>query len=234
MLQEITKHCSDYLYHLDYVDYKSLSITNKEIFKLLDNDVILRNILYEHCNNDVYLPPDFPISKSLNELYNEITKFTHDLYPDDIIYPRWINIDYFRNDLKRNIYIFLYSKIGDVLYNDGDGILSMNTIMDRIKIINLDKVELIFPFCAYNCMNYLGQTNIKDNKFYQHFDLKLKLSDRSLSYFRYIFEHISNKYDIYNQEVEDNLLSILFIRDYSLNRYWKFKIFINIISSVFS
>jgi len=88
--------------------------------------------------------------------------------------------------------------------------------MDRIKISStLSKVELIFPFCAYNCMNYLHQTNIKDNKFYQHFDLKLKLSDRSLSYFRYIFEHISNKYDIYNQEVEDNLLSILFIRDYS-------------------
>jgi len=115
MLQEITKVCNDYLYHLDYVDYKSLSITNKEIFKLLDNDVILRNILYEHCNNDIYLPPDFPILKALNELYNEITRFIYNLYPDDIVYPRWINIDYFRNDLKRNIYIFYIVKLA-ILY----------------------------------------------------------------------------------------------------------------------
>lgn len=218
MLQEITKVCPDYLYHLDYVDYKSLSFINKEFSKLLDNDEVLRNILYEQCNNDIYLPANFPISEALNELYNQITKFTYKLYPNNLPYlkyPKWINMDYFRNDLIRNIYSCIYDKIVDILYNNGNGFLSTNSFMDTIKIIYLDQLELVFPFCAYNDENYLHQTNIKNNKFYQHFDLKLHLPDRTLSYFRYIFEYLSNKYSEYNREIEDNLLSILFIRDYT-------------------
>lgn len=68
MLQEITRLKIDYLYHLDYVDFNSLSNINKEFFNMLNNDTVLRNILYKQCGNDIYLPPDFPILKVFNEL----------------------------------------------------------------------------------------------------------------------------------------------------------------------
>lgn len=215
MLQEITRLDIDYLYHLDYVDIKSLSFANKDFNIMLNDDTTLKNILYEQCNNYIYLPPKFPILKALNELYNIITVFTYKLYPDDMKWPRWINIEMFRNDLKRNIYSNLYYKITDLLYCDRNDILDMNLIIDKMKIINLDKIELIFPFCAYNDDFYLTDTNICENKFYLNFNKELHLSDTVLDYFRYSFLYLFNKYNKYNVDIENNLLNLLFIRNYS-------------------
>lgn len=215
MLQEITRLKIDYLYHLDYVDFNSLSNINKEFFKMLNNGTTLRNILYEQCDNNIYLPLDFPILKVLNELNNSIIAFIYKLYPDDIKYPRWINIEIFRNDLKRNIYIDLYNKITDLLYNNGNDILDINPIINKMKIIILDKVELIFPFAAYNDDDYLMCSNIKDNKFYTHFNKELHLSDTILEYFRHSLQYLFNKYNKYNSGIEDNLTYLLFIRNYT-------------------
>ena len=63
MLQEITRLNLDYLSHLDYVDLKSLSHTNKELFKTLNDDKILRNILYKVAENDIYFSPNFRYQK---------------------------------------------------------------------------------------------------------------------------------------------------------------------------
>jgi len=211
MLQEITRLKIDYLYHLDYVDFNSLSNTNKEFFKLLNNDTTLRNILYKQCDNDIYLPPDFPILKALNELHNEITIFMYKLYPINMRWPRWINIEMFRNDLKRNIYIYLYDKISGFLYNKGKIVLDINIY--EMKIIILDRAELIFPFAAYNDDEYLVTGNIEDNKFYQSFNKELHLSDTILNYFRHSLKYLNDKYNINIDD--DNIHSLLFTRNYT-------------------
>ena len=215
MLQEITRLKIDYLYYLDYVDYNCLSNTNKGLFTLLNNDTTLRNILYKQCDNDINLPPDFPILKSLNELNKEITRFVYNLYPDDMKWPRWVNIELFRNDLKRNIHIMLYNKLSELLHNNGDDILDLNLVIDKMKIVVLSEIELIFPFVAYNDDHYLIDTNIDDNKFYKHFNKELKLSNIILEYFKHYFKYLFDKYSKYTTDIEDKIYCLLFIRDYT-------------------
>jgi len=216
MLEEITKLHIDYLSHLDYVDFNSLANTSKHFFQLLNNDTILRNILYKCCDNDIYLPPDFQISKALNALYNEINAFTYKLYPDDMEWYKWINIEIFRNDLKRNIYINLYNLYSKLLYNDEKDILDGNIIIiiDKMKISTLNQPGLIFPFIAYND-EYLCDSDIRDNKFYKQYNTELKLSDLILDYFKHSLKNLFNKYNKFNRTIENNLSILLFIRDYT-------------------
>ncbi len=160
-------------------------------------------------------PPDFPILKALNELYNEITAFLYRLYPDDMKWPRWINIEIFRNDLRKNVYISLYNKIGGLLCINGRAKSDIDPIIDKMKTIILDDVELIFPFIAYNDDHYLTDTNIKDNKIYQHFNKELKISDVVLDYFRHSLQYLFDKYKQYNWDIERSVEILLFIRDYT-------------------
>ena len=213
MLLEITILNIDYLSYLDYIDYTSLSNTNKELHKLLNNDNVLRNILYKRCNDDIYLPSNFQITKALTSLYNEITSFIYKLYPDDIKWPRWINIEIFRNDIKRNVYLDLYNKIIDVCHEVGKDLSNVNIY--NMKTIILTQVELIFPFAAYNDDIYLCNSDIDKNKFYKHFNRELHLSDIVLDYFSHTLLYLINKNERFDFDVEDKILDLLFIRDYT-------------------
>jgi len=208
MLQEITLLKIDYLSHLDYVDFNNLANTNKEFYILLKDDTILRDILYKQCDNNIYLPPNFPISKALNELYKEITSFIYKLYPDEMKWHKWINKEMFRNDLRKNCYRDLYNQIATILYNDGE-MLTIDVIIEKMKTIKLDKVELIFPFGAYNNDIYLHESDIQINVYYLHFNRELNLPDITLEYFRHNLQYLGEKYN------DGHISLLLFIRNYT-------------------
>lgn len=106
--------------------------------------------------------------------------------------------------------------IGTILYNDGKDIIDLNLIIDKMKIVILDKIELIFPFKAYNDDYYLINSNIKENKFYKHFNTELKFSETILEYFRHSLQYLFNKY---NWDIEDSISILLFIRYYTYKYY---------------
>ena len=209
MLQEITRLNLDYLSHLDYVDLKFLSHTNKDLYKILNEDKILRNILYKIAENDIYFPPNFPISKALNELYNKITSFVNVLYPNNMEWPKWINIEIFKRSMKNTIYLQLSNQISTLLNNNGEGILN------KLKIFNLEKAELIFPFTAYNNIYYLNDTDIQTAEFYKHFDMILNLPDIILDYFKLPLLFLLKKYDKRDKIIAYTISNLLYIREHT-------------------
>ena len=219
MLQEITALNIDYLHHLDYVDFNSLSHINKAFFKLLNNDTILRNILYKQCDNDIYLPPNFPILKALNDINNRITLFIYKLYPNDMKWPRWTNIEIFRSDLKKNVYMDLWVQIC-ISYNNGRDISDINLFIDDINTIILSRVGLLLPFAAYN-NEYLVISDVENNKFYNSFDKELQFTDTTLDYLKHSFEYFYNKYNKDSMNIDDKIYALFFIRDYTHESYFQ-------------
>ena len=128
-------------------------------------------------------------------------------------WPKWINIEMFKKDVKNTIYVELNNQISTLLYY-GDIIFDIN-IIDKLKIINLDKVELVFSFAAYNDDKYLMNTNIRDNGFYKHFNMELHLPDIIIDYFKRPLQFLFEKYVEYNSIIERNILNLLYVRDYT-------------------
>jgi hypothetical protein len=133
-------------------------------------------------------------------------------YPDTDYIPRWVDSVKFKDDMKRRVYSELHYQLQKLLLS----IDSYDELYDEdIRILNIDKLLLVFPFTAYTELTSITDTlyDKLDTDYFNNIENTIYLSDGLINVLKEIvalFDGFDDNFFVIEQ--------ILFMRDHT----WKY------------
>lgn len=209
---------------MDYVDLKNMCINTYYNDKICNNNTLLRQILY-NTTDHLYLSPNINVANALNDLYDVIIFLINNNYPPDMYYPKWVNRELLIDDMIRKIYVSLYHKITNILYNINinkkDNIVDfiVDVINNKLIKVKINKALISFPFSAIEAggVELRTESNIKNNPYLKYVENILIIPQ---SFRDYIITPIIKWYQNgYGDIIDLGLENIMFIRPQTFEAY---------------